>query len=414
MLHKHCLVWVLIPAFFLISCFPNMAWAEQSQLDAISAESYVLMDADSGKVLKSKNMHKKLPPASMTKLMTMLLALEAIEHNQVGKNDKVIASPYAASMEGTRIYLEPGEVMNMDDMLIAMSLVSANDASVAVAEKLGGSEAAFVELMNKKAAAIGMKDSRFRNSHGLPAPGHVSSAYDMAILARYTLDNTPVLRYSSLKEHSLRQGEFPIHNSNKLLWRYEGADGLKNGYTSEAKNCLTATAKRGNLRLIVVVMGCPLKGGQTNDVINLLDYGFDNYSTQKLLSSHNVCATTRVRGGIDKEVKVLVRDDVNAIYQCNQGASFTRRQNVAGSVKAPVQRGQKLGEMEILNNGILLKKVDLVAANDVPRITWGERIMRIPGIVMIITAILIVTYIIYRRQKRATAYQPKLTIGRKE
>lgn len=408
---KHWLIRVLISVFFLTTCFPNMAGAEISPLDSISAESYVLMDADSGKVLKSKNLHKKLPPASMTKLMTMLLALEAIENQQVGINDKVIASSYAASMEGTRIYLEPGEVMNMDDMLKAMSLASANDASVAVAEKLAGSEAAFVELMNQKAAAIGMKDTRFKNSNGLPAPGHVSSAYDMAILAQYSLDNTPMLKYSSLKEASLRNGAYPIFNSNKLLWRYEGADGLKNGYTSQAKNCLTATAQRGDLRLIVVVMGCPLRGGQTNDVMNLLDYGFDNYSTKKLLPANKVCAITKVRGGTDKEVKVQVNGNVNAIYPKNQGASFTHRQNVVDSIKAPVQRGQKLGEMEILNNGILVKRVDLVAAHDVPRISWAERIMRIPWTIKIITIVIIATWVVLRRRKR-NDFHPDFTMRR--
>lgn len=400
MLRKSWLIYALLLVFCSILYIPDKAYADPTPLDSISAESYVLMDADSGKVLKSKNAHRQLAPASMTKLMTMLLALEAIEHNKAHKTDKITASQYAASMEGTRIYLEPGEVMSMDDMLKAMALASANDASVAVAEKLGGSEAGFVEQMNQKAASIGMKDSSFKNVSGLTAPGHYSSAYDMAILARYTLAHTPIIEYSSIKQYNLRQGTFPIYNGNKLLWRYEGADGLKNGYTSEAKNCLTATAKRGKLRLIVVVMGCPFKGGQTNDAMNLLDYGFDHHSSLKLLAPNEVCASIKVKGGTAKEVKVLVPTEVNAIYQKSQGAFFTRRQDVPDSIEAPVKRGQKLGEMQILNNGKLLKKVDLIAANDVPQITWGERMMRIPWIIKILILFILAIYYIRWRLRR--------------
>lgn len=367
--------WFLILfLFFLPTC---QASAETSQLDSLSAQSYVLMDADSGQILKSKNAHQHLAPASMTKLMTLLLTLEAIDQGKAHKTDRIVTSEKAADMDGTRIYLEPGEVMNLEDLIISMVLASANDASVAVAEKLGGSEAKFVKQMNQKAKTLGMKDSYFMNVSGMPAPGHYSSAYDMALLARYTMAKTPILKYSSLKQYNLRQGEFPIYNGNKLLWRYPDADGLKNGYTSQAKNCLTATAKRGKLRLIAVVMGCPFRGGQTADAMALLDYGFKYYSSTGLLPAGKVCATVKVNAGDTREVPTLVADEVNAMYAKSNGIAFTCRQDLPDSINAPVKKGQKLGEMQILYDGKLLKKVDLLAAKDVARISLLGRIWRI-------------------------------------
>ena len=219
------------------------------------------MDADSGKVLKASNEHLQLPPASMTKLMTLVLTMEALENGKVNKNDQVITSEHAWEMDGTTLYLAPGEVMSLDDMLMGIALGSANDASVAVAEYLTGSENNFVAQMNQKAMDLGMKDTYFQNVSGLPAKGHYSSAYDMAVLARYALAHTRITDYTSLKQCNLRQGKSILYNTNKLLWRYQGADGLKTGYTTEAKHCLIATAKRDNLRLIAVVMACPQMGG---------------------------------------------------------------------------------------------------------------------------------------------------------
>lgn len=395
MLRKYWLIYLLVAAFCCNLINADNILAAESDMDAISARAYILIDADSGKVLKAKNAHLRLPPASMTKLMTLLLALEDIDHGQAHKTDQVLASEYASSMDGTRIYLEPGESMSLEDMLKSMSVASANDASVAVAEYLDGSEEEFVARMNKKARDLGMKDSCFKNVNGLPAEGHYSSAYDMALLARYTLAHTPITEYSSLKQHTLRQGEFTVYNSNKLLWRYEGADGLKTGYTSEALNCLTATAQRGNLRLIAVVMGCP-RGGHTHDAMSLLDYGFNNYSSHKIMDPGTVCGTVKVKGGTAKEVQAVVPNEVDAIYAKNQGIYFCRRQNLPESVKAPVTCGQKVGEISILYKGKLLKNVDLLAATDVPRLSLTGRIARIPWVLKVFI-LLIVLLLGYRR-----------------
>ncbi|MGR6836045.1 D-alanyl-D-alanine carboxypeptidase family protein [Syntrophomonas erecta] len=401
MSQKSYLVYLLL---LTVACLfftaPSTARADTLPADTISAQAYVLMDADSGKLLASKNPHRRLPPASMTKLMTLLLTLEALDEGEADKNDQVVSSKYACSMEGTSIYLEPGEIMTLDDMIKGMTLASANDASVAVAEYLADSETAFVEEMNQKAREIGMKDTFFKNVNGLPADGHYSSAYDMALLAKYTLANTSITDYTSLKQHNLRQGEYVISNSNRLLWRYAGADGLKTGYTSEAKNCLVATAKRDNLRLIVVVMGCPMRGGHTQDAMTLLDYGFDHYSAMHIIDKGTVCGTVKVRGGVVKQVEAVVAEEINAIYPKIRGGSFSRHQELDSRLKAPVKRGQKVGETLIFEDGKLLKKVDLLAANDVPRLNLAGRVGQIPwGFKVFIAFIIAVSYIRNRRIK---------------
>lgn len=405
------LTWLLIMfLFFLPTC---QASTETIQLDSISAQAYVLMDADSGKVLKSKNAHQHLAPASMTKLMTMLLTLEAIAQGKAHPTDLIIASEKAASMDGTRIYLEPGEAMSLDDMIKSMALASANDASVAIAEKLAGSESKFVQQMNAKAKAIGMKDSCFMNASGMPAQDHYSSAYDMAILARYTLANTSVLDYSSLKQYSLRQGNFPIYNSNKLLWQYQGADGLKNGYTSQAHNCLTATAKRDKLRLIAVVMGCPLRGGQTADATTLLDYGFEHFASRRLMPAGKVLATVKIKAGDAQEVSAVVADEVNALYDKDKVIAFTCRQDLPDIIEAPIKKGQKIGEMQILYDGELLKKVDLLAAANIKRLSLLERIWRIPWGFKLLVSIFVILYSIrsynLRRNRRRRSSRSRIT-----
>lgn len=398
----------LLIVVLLVGLPANKAGATANELKNLSAQSYVLMDADSGKILASRNAHLHLPPASMTKLMTLCLALEAIDQGKAHKTDRVITSKRAASMDGTRIYLEPGDVMRLNDLLISMALASANDASVAVAEKIGGSEAKFVQLMNEQAKVLGMKDSCFKNVNGLPADGHYSCAYDMAVLGRYMLANTSILKYTSLKEYRLRQGEDPIYNGNKLLWRYPGVDGLKTGYTNEAKNCLTATAKRGNLRLIAVVMGCPLRGSHLTDTATLFDYGFKQYASTRLMPAGKVCATVKVKSGRDKVVPVIVANEVTAIYPRNQEKKFTYRQKLPESIDAPIQQGQKLGEMQILYQGKFLKSVDLLAANSISQLGLLGRIWRIHWIIKLFLFIFLILYSIrcfnlYRNKRRRLA-----------
>lgn len=401
---------IIICTYILLSI--DVVAAETFDLSSITAASYVLMDADSGKVLQSRSPHQKLPPASTTKLMTMLLTLEAINQGKIHKNDRITASQNASEMEGTRIYLEKGEVMSVDDLLKSMALASANDASVAVAEMISGSEENFSVQMNAKAKEIGMRNSHFTNASGMPSSNHYSSAYDLALLAQYTLAHTGILSYTALKQHTLRNGTFPIYNGNKLLWNYAGADGLKNGYTSEAKNCLIATAQHGQLRLIVVVLGCAMKGSQTSDATRLLDYGFDKYATTNLVPSNEVCATLKVKAGKAKKVAVVLPDELNAIYAKSEGISFTRRHNLPQSVQAPIEQGEKLGEMQVFANGELLKTVDLIAATNVERLSLAGRIVHIHWSLKLIFLLFVSLFYARHRIRKNGGYwnQPKARI----
>lgn len=350
---------------FLITIFaPAMLYADTVD---IKAESYVLMDADSGKVLLARNEHKRLAPASMTKLMTLILAVEDLENGKVGLKDKVVASEEAWKMGGSQIYLEPGEEMTYEDMLIAIAVGSANDACVAVAEHLEGTHKNFVERMNREAKLLGLKDTQFVNSYGLSASGHYSSAYDMAVIARHALNHPKILEYSSIKEYDLRQGEFKLYNTNKLLWWYQGADGYKTGWTNEAKYCLTSTAKRDGLRLIAAVMASPEKHGNFRDSMKLFNYGFALYTYKSITPRGSVCGIVKLGKGLKDNVEIIAEEDVGSIVQKGDEKKITARMELPEYVDAPVKKGQKLGEYLVYNNGQLYKKVNLIAAQDVER-----------------------------------------------
>lgn len=259
---KRWLSFFIVLVFLCSIC--SYARAENPSLD-VKADSAILMDADSGKVLYEKNPDSKLPPASMTKLMTLVLGIEALEQGKVKKTEKVVASENAWKLGGSQIYLEPGEEMTYQDMLISIAVGSANDACVAVAEHLDGSHEVFVDHMNREAKKVGMKNTHFVNAYGLPAEGHYSCARDMALLGRYALNFPDILEYTGIKEYSLRNGEFKLYNTNKLLWWYKGADGFKTGWTNEAKYCLVSTVKRNDLRLVATVMASPEPRGNFRD-----------------------------------------------------------------------------------------------------------------------------------------------------
>jgi D-alanyl-D-alanine carboxypeptidase (penicillin-binding protein 5/6) len=350
---------------FLISLFsPEMLYADT--VDA-KAEAYVLMDADSGKILLATNEHKRLAPASMTKLMTLILAVEDLQNGKVSLKDKVVTSEEAWKMGGSQIYLEPGEEMTYEDMLIAIAVGSANDACVAVAEHLEGTHKNFVERMNREAKMLGSKDTHFANSNGLAASGHYTSAYDMAIIARHALNYPKILEYTSIKEYDLRQGEFKLYNTNKLLWWYQGADGFKTGWTNEAKYCLTSTAKRDGLRLIGVVMASPEKHGNFRDTMKLFNYGFARYSYKNIKPRGTVCGVVKIGKGIQENVEVIAEDDVGSIVKKGDEKKITAELALPDYLDAPVKKGQKLGEYLVYNNGELYKEVNLVAAKDIPR-----------------------------------------------
>ncbi len=356
---------LMVILVFLISLFTSgMLYADTVD---VKAEAYVLMDADSGKVLLAANEHKRLAPASMTKLMTLILAVEDLQNGKVGLKDKVVTSEEAWKMGGSQIYLAPGEEMTYEDMLIAIAVGSANDACVAVAEHLEGTHKNFVERMNREAKMLGLKDTHFVNSNGLSASNHYTSVYDMAVMARHALNYPKILEYTSIKEYKLRQGEFVLYNTNKLLWWYQGADGFKTGWTNEAKYCLTSTAKRDGLRLIGAVMASPEQHGNFRDTMKLFNYGFARYTFKNITPRGTVCGVVKIGKGIQENVEVIAEDDVGSIVKKGDEKKIKAELALPDYVDAPVKKGQKLGEYLVYNDGQLYKKVNLLAAQDVPR-----------------------------------------------
>lgn len=341
--------------------------AAQTKLDKVQAESYVLMDADSGQILAGYNEDKRLAPASMTKLMTLILGAEALEEGKVGLQDKVTASENAWKMGGSQIYLEPGEAMTYEEMMIAIAAGSANDACVAVAEHLEGTHQNFVDKMNAKAQEYGLENTNFINSYGLPAEGHYTSAHDMAVIARHALSHPGVLEYTSIKEYNLREGAFVLYNTNKLLWWYQGTDGFKTGWTNEAKYCLTSTVKRDGLRLIAVVMASPEVRGHFRDSMELYNYGFAQYAYKSFFASNSVCGVVPVGKGTTDSVEAVIAEEAGSIHLKGEQDSLTSNKELMPYINAPVAKGQKLGEVQIFKDDTLLKKVDIIAGQDVER-----------------------------------------------
>lgn len=364
MIAKKLLPCLLSLIFILSLTGPVLA---SNDLENVKAEAYILTDADSGQVLLAKNEHKRLPPASMTKLMTLLLAVEAMEEGRVSLKEKVVTSEYAANMGGSQIYLAPGEEMTFEDMLIAIAVGSANDASVAVGEKLEGSNKAFVAKMNAKAKQLGMKNTHFVNANGLHADDHYTSAADMAILARKALKHPRILEYTAIKEYPLRDGKFILYNTNKLLWWYKGADGFKTGRTEEAKNCLTSTVKQDGLRLISVVMASPETRGHFRDSMQIYNYGFAKYAYKIFVPQDSVAGMVTVGKGSQDKVEAVAAQDAGSIFEKGEKAKITNKKVLLKYVDAPVKKGQKLGEVQIYKNGKEHKSIDLVANVDIKR-----------------------------------------------
>lgn len=368
--------WFLLLAFIIMLSGPMAVKADT--LD-VKAESYVLMDPDSGQVICAENEHMRLPPASTTKLMTLILAVEALQDGRATLKEKVTTSENAWKMGGSQVYLEPGEEMTYEDMLIAIAVGSANDACVAVAEHLEGTHQEFVNKMNDKAKLLGLKDTHFVNAYGLPAKDHYSSAYDMAVMGRYALKYPKLLEYTSIKEYDLRQGEFKLYNTNKLLWWYQGTDGFKTGWTNEAKYCLVSTVKRNGLRLVAAVMASPEVHGNFRDSMQLLNYGFAKYGYKNFFTRDSICGMVKIGKGMDDYVEAVAEDDVGVIFLKGEEGKITSQKHLLPYIDAPVKKGQKVGEMCIYKDGELQKKVNLNAGREIPRFGIIREIFKMFG-----------------------------------
>src|SRR5690625_4697826 len=280
------------------------------------SKSAVLMEQDTGKLLMDKNIHEQLPPASMTKVMTLLLIMEELDKGNIKLNEKVRISENASSMGGSQVFLETGEEMSIENLIKSIAIASGNDASVAMAERISGSEEVFVEKMNKKVKELNLENTHFKNSSGLPAKNHYSTAYDMAVIARELLKYEYVTDYTSIYEDYLRKGtddEFWLVNTNRLVKFYPGVDGLKTGFTQEAKYCLTATATKNDMRLIAVVMGAESPKERNATITKLLDYGYAQYQHEKIYDLGEPITEMKVLKGKSDQVPVVTNDPVSIL-----------------------------------------------------------------------------------------------------
>lgn len=331
-----------------------------------TAESAVLMDAN-GTVLYEKNSHKRLPPASVTKSMTLLLAVEAVEQGKLHLNDEVSTSENAWKQGGSQIWLEQGETMSAYNMLVSIAVVSANDAAVAIMEHIYGSEQAAVDAMNKRAEELGLTDTHFSNVNGLPAANHYMSAYDTALIVKEAVKHPLYLELCGIKEYWLRDGKNWLVNTNKLLWWYNGADGLKTGWTEEAKYCFAGTAKRDGLRLIAVVFAAPEPRSHLRESMKLLDYGFANYSALPVVEQGAVVDRMKVSKGEERDVQLVAAGDLNLLLSKGESKNIQKKVVAEPSSVAPIQQGQKYGELVVLRDGKEIDKVDLVAEKSIAR-----------------------------------------------
>lgn len=370
----------------VLSLLPMKSYANEPHDagDAVSladhALSAVLMDMDTGTVIYEKKSHEKLPPASITKIMTMLLTMEAIDKGKLKLTDKVTASEYASSMGGSQIFLEPGEEMTVDDLLKGVAMASGNDASVALAEKIGGTEKAFVKMMNDKAKELGLKDTHFSNCNGLPVDNHYSSAHDIAMMSRELLKYEGITKYTGSYQDYLRketEKPFWLVNTNKLVRFYSGADGLKTGYTSEAKFCLAATAKRDGLRLIAVVLGEPNTKVRNSEVSAMFDYAFSQYALHPIYKAGEIIGKVKVQKGETAQLDLAASRTMSVlIKKGTEPAKITQKLEVPEKLAAPIKQGQMIGKLVVYQDGRVLTDFELKAATDIDRAGWWTMFKR--------------------------------------
>ncbi len=365
MLRKMISVWL---ALSLFACSVLSVNADDDGL--VSAPAAVLMEASTGKILYEKNPHEQRPCASITKVMTLLLVMEAMDSGKLALTDTITAGEHASSMGGSDIWLEPGETMSADDMIKATVVASANDAAVALAEHISGSEDVFVKQMNERAKQLGMNDTVFKNCNGLDEDGHITSAYDVAVMSRELMKHEKIFDYTSIWLDNLRGGKTQIVNTNKLLKTYKGITGLKTGTTDDAGCCISATAARDGMSLIGVVLGADTGKQRFADAAALLDYGFANYAVKELKVPEDIPDSLPVEGGMAKTAPL--RCEINAKAVVNKASDDEAHYEISlpESLQAPVEEGEKVGSVVCAVGGDT-KSFDIIAPQEVPQASFG-------------------------------------------
>ena len=367
----------------LIAIMPmNLSFANEDNAPlSVSSKSAILMDVGSGQILYEKNAHDKLPPASVTKVMTMLLICEALDSGKITLDDSVQISDNAASMGGSQIFLEAGEVQKVDTLLKGIAVASANDGCVAMAEYIGGSVESFVDMMNAKDKELNMKDTNFVNTNGLPVDNHYTSAHDIAIMSRELLKHDVISKYLTTWMDQVVVGKKQITvglaNTNKLIKHYQGATGVKTGFTQQAKYCLSASAKRGDTHLVAVTLGAETSPERFKDATSLLNFGFANYESVKLCSKNDNIATLTLDKADEQKINLVAKEDLSVLIKKGGNKDFTRKIKVNENPTIPIKKGTNLGYVEIYQGKTLVGKVDLVNTKDIQKASYLKMLQRV-------------------------------------
>lgn len=359
-----------IICFLMCMCFmaQGVTVMAEGETDlALNAKAAVLMEESTGDILYESNPDERIPIASVTKVMTMLLIMEAVDSGKITLDDMVTVSENAMSYGGSTMFLEAGEQLTVNDMMKGIAVASANDGCVAMAEHLAGSESAFVDMMNAKAQELGMENTHFMNTNGLDEDDHYSSARDVAIMSRELISHKTIFNYTSIWMDTLRGGKFQLANTNKLIRFYDGANGLKTGSTSKALCCLSATAKRNDMQLIAVVLGAPTSKERFASAKSLLDYGFANYAVNTQVTAGDELERVAVEKGVIDEIGVAAADSYSTLVKKGQEENIKKEIILDETISAPVEAGQKVGTMKITKDGNTLAEIDLCAKESVDK-----------------------------------------------
>ena len=372
---------VIIFTIIMLLLIPYKVGALDVSL-APNAKSAILIEASTGEIIYENNADEQLAPASMTKIMSMLLIVEAIEKGVISWDEMVTVSANASSMGGSQILLETGEEMSVEDLFKGIAIASGNDAVVALAEKIAGTEEMFVQMMNDRASELGLKNTYFKNPHGLDIANHYSSARDMSIMARELVKHKRVLEYTSIYETYLRENldtKIWLVNTNKLVRFYSGVDGLKTGFTEGAGYCLTATAKKNNMRLIAVVMGEADSTVRNAEVSAMLDYGYSQYELETLLSTESVIGRTEVDKGTKRYVDVVPKEDITFLNKKLEQKTNATYKVKMYNVKAPLKIGDKVGKILVYEDDEVIREVPITTTEDVDKVNIFKLYFRYLG-----------------------------------
>ncbi len=367
---------IIVILIMLLMVIPLNVFATVNQ-DNLSllenAKSGILVEASTGEILYEKNKDEKVSIASLTKMAAQIIILENIENGNLKWDEIITASSNAASMGGTQIWLTAGEKISVEDLFKGMSMASANDATVALAERIAGTESAFVKLMNDKVKELGLKNTVFKNSTGLDEEGHYSTAYDLSVIARELLNHDEILRFSSVYEDYIRKdtpNKFWLVNTNKLVRFYEGADGLKTGFTDAAGYTMAVTAKRDDMRLIAIVLGEDVSKTRNDETTELLDYGFNNYKVNLVKAKGETVKKVKVDKGSIDEVDIITENDILILNKKSDATINYDTKIIVNDIELPIKKGTIVGKIEVLYNDEVVKTDNLVAGNDVKKINY--------------------------------------------